>query len=363
MKKIRCVYRLEVLILCIALLITFFPQQAFASHGIQIDRNGSLTVNETYSIQNKVKNLADVELQVWRVARVTTGVKFVLTDGFAASGVSVNRLSGSEWQDAADALLAYAKANAQDVGNAAKIKTDANGKASLSNLETGLYLVAPVQTSVRVSGYTVHLQKAFLVSLPYQASAESAWEYDVTVTPKNEAKPYSPPPETVSYTVNKVWQDNDNASGTRPEQIYVRLLQNGNPYTGANATVVLQSGSWSHTWKYLPSGFKYAAEEVFVPEGYASSVSGNTITNTLKPQTPENPDNPDKPDKPDKPGRDDDGKPPVKPEDRDSDGKFPQRPDDGTPKTGDEMMPLIWILICLGAGAGLFAVSRKNHKE
>lgn len=86
-----------------------FPQQAFASHGIQIDRNGSLTVNETYSIQNKVKNLADVELQVWRVARVTTGVKFVLTDGFAASGVSVNRLSGSEWQDAADALLLMQK--------------------------------------------------------------------------------------------------------------------------------------------------------------------------------------------------------------------------------------------------------------
>lgn len=60
--------------------------------------------------------------------------------------------------------------------------------------------------------------------------------------------------------------------------------------------------------------------------------------------------------------RDDDGKPPVKP-DRDSDGKFPQRPDDGTPKTGDEMMFTLWILVCLGAGAGLFAASRKNHKE
>ena len=60
--------------------------------------------------------------------------------------------------------------------------------------------------------------------------------------------------------------------------------------------------------------------------------------------------------------RDDDGKPPVKP-DRDSDGKFPQRPDDGTPKTGDEMMFTLWMLICLGAGAGLFAASRKNHKE
>ena len=204
MKKRRCVHRSTVLLLCIALLMMFFPQQAFASHGIQIDRNGSLTVNETYSVQNEVKNLADVELQVWRVARVTTGVKFVLTDGFATSGVSINRLSGSEWQDAADALLAYAKANTQDVGDAAKIKTDANGKASLSNLETGLYLVAPVQTSVRVSGYTVHLQRAFLVSLPYQVSQDSAWMYDVTVTPKNEAKPYSPPPQVTTYTVHSV---------------------------------------------------------------------------------------------------------------------------------------------------------------
>ena len=359
MKKIQCVYRPGVLILCIALLITFFPRQAFASHGIQIDRNASLTVNETYSIQNKVKNLADVELQVWRVARVTTGVKFVLTDGFAVSGVSVNRLSGSEWQDAADALLAYAKANPGTVGQPEKIKTGDSGSAVLSNLETGLYLVAPVKPEVRVSGYRVHLQKAFLVSLPYQASAESAWEYDVTVTPKNQAKPYSSPTETVSYTVNKVWQDNDNASGKRPEQIYVRLLQNGNPYLGPDATVALQPGNWSYTWKSLPAGYKYSIEEIFVPGGYISSINGNIITNTLNPDEPEDPDNPDNPDKP---GRDDDGKPPVKP-DRDSDGKFPQRPDDGTPKTGDEMMFTLWMLICLGAGAGLFAASRKNHKE
>ena len=73
-------------------------------------------------------------------------------------------------------------------------------------------------------------------------------------------------------------------------------------------------------------------------------------------------DEPEDPDNPDNPGRDDDGKPPVKP-DRDSDGKVPQRPDDGTPKTGDEMMFTLWMLICLGAGAGLFAASRKNHKE
>lgn len=359
MKKIRCVHRSTVLLLCIALLMMFFPQQAFASHGIQIDRNGSLTVNETYSIQNKVKNLADVELQVWRVARVTTGVKFVLTDGFAASGVSVNRLSGSEWQDAADALFAYAKANAQDVGNAAKIKTDATGKASLSNLETGLYLVAPVQTSVRVPGYTVHLQRAFLVSLPYQVSQDSAWMYDVTVTPKNEAKPYSPPPQVTTYTVHKVWNDDNDKQGKRPEQVYVRLLQNGNPYLGPDATVALQPGNWSYTWKSLPAGYKYSIEEIFVPGRYISSINGNIITNTLNPDEPEDPDNPDKPDKP---GRDDDGKPPVKP-DRDSDGKFPQRPDDGTPKTGDEMMFTLWMLICLGAGAGLFAASRKNHKE
>lgn len=74
------------------------------------------------------------------------------------------------------------------------------------------------------------------------------------------------------------------------------------------------------------------------------------------------PEDPDNPDNPDKPGRDDDRKPPVKP-DRDSDGKFPQRPDDGTPKTGDEMMFTLWMLICLGAGTGLFAASRKKHKE
>ena len=176
------------------------------------------------------------------------------------------------------------------------------------------------------------------------------------VTPKNEAKPYSPPPQVTTYTVHKVWNDDNDKQGKRPEQVYVRLLQNGDPYLGPDATVALQPGNWSYTWKSLPAGYKYSIEEIFVPGGYISSINGNIITNTLNPDEPEDPDNPDKP------GRDDDGKPPVKP-DRDSDGKFPQRPDDGTPKTGDEMMFTLWMLICLGAGAGLFAASRKNHKE
>ena len=362
MKNMRFVYRSTVLVLCIMVFAAFFPQQAFAVHVINTDATGSLTVHETYAVDNQVKNLKDVELEVWQVARVTAGAKFVLLDDWASSDIKINKLSTSGWQDAADALLAYAKANAQDIGAATTIKTGENGLASLSNLKTGLYLVAPKQASVRVPGYVVNLQKAFLVSVPYQVSEDSEWNYDVTVTPKNEAKPYTPPPTTISYTVTKVWQDNNDEAKKRPEQIYVRLLQNGNPYPGANGTVILQKDSWSYTWKYLPEGFKYSVEEVYVPSGYSSSVSGNTITNTIMPDIPEVPDNPDDPDDPSKPGRDNDGKPPTRPDgdnSRDSDGKFPWN----NPKTGDEFMLMLWVCIAVAAGGGLFAVLRRNNKQ
>ena len=355
-KTKRHAVRNATVLLCAVLLVICFSRQAFAASEIQTDKKGSLTVSELYDEKGAVKPIADVELEVWRVARVTSGAKFVPVDGFADAAVEINKLSAAAWKDAADALLAYTKANSTKVGTPLKMKTNTGGEALLSNLETGLYLIAPVKSEIRVPGYTAYLQKAMLVSLPNQADASSAWDYEVKVTPKNEVKPYSPPPALTSYTVQKIWKDENNASGKRPAQIYVRLLQNGNPYVGSDSTVLLQEGSWSHTWKFLPMGYQYTVEEVYVPEGYVSSVSGNTITNVLKPQDPEDPKEPKDP------GRDGEGKFPNKPKDRDSEEKTPKRPDN-PPKTGDERNPLLWILLCAGAAGGLCMAAWRKKKR
>ena len=89
------------------------------------------------------------------------------------------------------------------------------------------------------------------------------------------------------FTGTKIWKDNSNAYSTRPGSIMVQLLQNGIAYGGA----VELSGNWQYTWRNLPryntagDAYIYTWDEVNVPSGYAKSVNGNTITNTLTGET------------------------------------------------------------------------------
>ena len=97
-------------------------------------------------------------------------------------------------------------------------------------------------------------------------------------------------PETTSVSVNKVWNDNNDQDGLRPDEIEVELLKNGQ---GTGKTVTLNAGnSWRETFDNLPineDGQKitYTVKEVNVPEGYTSSGDGTeanqyTIINTHK---------------------------------------------------------------------------------
>ena len=126
-------------------MVICFSRQAFAAPEIQTDKKGSLTVSELYDEKGAMKPIADVEVEVWRVARVTSGAKFVPVDGFTDAAVELNKLSAAAWKDAADALLACTKANPTKVGAPLKMKTNTGGEALFSNLETGLYLIAPVK--------------------------------------------------------------------------------------------------------------------------------------------------------------------------------------------------------------------------
>ena len=97
-------------------------------------------------------------------------------------------------------------------------------------------------------------------------------------------------PAKTSVTVTKVWQDNNNQDGIRPNSVTVKLLANGRD-TGK--TLVLSQGNgWTGSFTELDK-FKrgqeivYSVEEVTVA-GYASvitgtSASGYTITNTHVP--------------------------------------------------------------------------------
>ncbi len=91
-----------------------------------------------------------------------------------------------------------------------------------------------------------------------------------------------------SVTVKKIWVDNDNQDGLRPQKITVRLLADGAPVAGQTAELSGATNEWTHTFTNLPaknaagSAIKYTVEEVGTVAGYttASSSDGLTLTNT-----------------------------------------------------------------------------------
>ena len=89
-----------------------------------------------------------------------------------------------------------------------------------------------------------------------------------------------------TVTVNKVWDDNDNEYGLRPDSIEVTLTGT-NGYSDTKTVTADESGNWSHTWTGLytkdinGNTISYSVSEGTVAN-YSTSVNGYTITNKLE---------------------------------------------------------------------------------
>ena len=96
--------------------------------------------------------------------------------------------------------------------------------------------------------------------------------------------------ERVENTVTKVWDDNGNQDGIRPNNIRVQLYQNGVAY-GSEITLS-DSNAWTYHFTHLPKYkdgelARYTVEEVSEVAGYHTIYSADTftITNTHTPET------------------------------------------------------------------------------
>ena len=94
-------------------------------------------------------------------------------------------------------------------------------------------------------------------------------------------------PEVTSVPVTKIWADNNNSNGERPESIIVELLADGQPVRQMTITA---ADGWVGTFEELPvkangSTITYTVREIEVPANYTASVSDTTITNTYTPPT------------------------------------------------------------------------------
>ncbi len=98
-------------------------------------------------------------------------------------------------------------------------------------------------------------------------------------------------PQTVDVSVKKVWKDNENQDGKRPEQLEVTLVKNG---LATSQTVILnQDNGWTSGIKNLPkyengSQIRYTWSEEELPDGYTMTENKTegtitTITNSYTP--------------------------------------------------------------------------------
>ena len=172
---------------------------------------------------------------------------------------------------------------------------DANGNDLTSKFETSKTLSSSNDWSA--SWDELPTMTKDNVAIVWTVTEEAVSGYDepgIAATMKdggveiNITNPHTP--ETTTYSVKKVWDDEDNKDGSRPDNITVQLYANGNP---TDSIVTLnEDNDWSYTWENLYKNEKgkaivFSAKEVNVPDGYEATYEEGdgsiTITNTHEP--------------------------------------------------------------------------------
>ena len=104
--------------------------------------------------------------------------------------------------------------------------------------------------------------------------------------------PPPPTPEKGHVSVYKLWDDNDNVSGTRPNQVTVQLIR---AETVEKTATLSAANSWSYTFYDLDPAAAYTVRETTVP-GYTPDYRGNAATGiTITNRSDTKPDQPDQP--------------------------------------------------------------------
>ncbi len=181
--------------------------------------------------------------------------------------------------------------------------------------------------------------------------------YTVPGTPGTPEEPTTPSnPETpgtevetkvntTNVAVGKVWQDNENRDGIRPESVTVQLYCNGTAY--GSPVVLNQENSWWYRWENLDASAAWTVDEVNVADGYTKSITKNAvnawvIVNTHTPGTQAVDTSADTPDA----------------------AVTPQNPTGRGAGTGDESTMLLWFALMLVSGtavAGAVVYRRRRH--
>ena len=163
------------------------------------------------------------------------------------------------------------------------------------------------QDGIRPTKVTVNLLANGEVDRTVELTAENNWSYKFSNLPKNKdgklitytvqeltVKGYTTTingfeitntltnPEKTSVEGEKIWADNNNQDGIRPERITVNLLADGEK---VDSQIVTSENNWKYSFTNLDKN-KAGKEIVYTVtenkvEGYTTTIDGTTITNTL----------------------------------------------------------------------------------
>lgn len=289
------------------------PFRAFAIEKVDINRKVTLTVHH----RTETAPIANVTMQLYRVAAMTTDAEFRIESGFEEAGVSLGTDSTEEsWTARAITMESYLIVRAAD-GNpapvAAAATTDKDGIAVFPDLEVGLYLLVGKSKTV---GTETNAVLASFISLPILGEDES-WDYAPSVYTKNSSHPRID--THIDLSVIKVWKDSANET-RRPAEVTITLYGDGIKHSVVKLS---KANNWRYSWHDLHSDVSWRAVENNVPENYTVTAVREQnvfiVTNTYK-EPSSGGSSPQKPPKPTPP-------PPDNPTPPEPDNPKPSNPD------------------------------------
>lgn len=254
-------------ILCLLMLCGIISV-SFAEAALDPSRSVSLVIQ----YHSGDTALSGAVFSMYKVANISSSVRFTLTEAFKDAPVSLDRLMDqSAWKESADVLKRHVQNHA--VAPTATAETDAEGKSIATMLPSGLYLVTGEKLEL---DWNVYTPETALILLPNR-STTGEWLYEVEMHPKPEIEVI----ERISRQVVKVWNDQANVSN-RPTQLTVEMYRDGEIYD----TVTLSAANgWSHRWTDLDGRCQWTVREPDIPAGYSSKITQSgerfIITNTL----------------------------------------------------------------------------------
>lgn len=215
------------------------------------------------------KESKQIENMHWNIYRIgeKQGNRFVLIGDFADYPIDFSDINEDNIGSVAQTLESFVIRDA--VTPLAGGYTDADGTVSFSGLKSGIYLAIADKIRVGMLDY-----RAAPLLAEITDSGESVFPkiYESIVASSG----------SVSYTVKKVWLDNDNSENVRPESITVDLYGDG---TIADTVTLDESNGWMHEWSELDSETEWRIVERDIPKRYSVLISGDSnqflIENTL----------------------------------------------------------------------------------